>query len=211
MADNEKHMDTSTIDYYNRNYDTFVESTRDVDFSEIQNTFMDMLPNKAEILDFGCGSGRDTKCFLDQGYQVEAIDGSVELCRLASEYTGIEVRDMLFQELDVQEKYDGIWACASILHLSRTELFDVLERMSQALKKNGIIYTSFKYGDFEGLRNGRYFTDFTEETFAVLISGIPSLSVEKQWITGDSRTGRENEKWLNVILKKVNGCSGTDM
>ena len=92
MADNEKHMDTSTIDYYNRNYDTFVESTRDVDFSEIQNTFMDMLPNKAEILDFGCGSGRDTKCFLDQGYQVEAIDGSVELCRLASEYTGIEVR-----------------------------------------------------------------------------------------------------------------------
>ena len=144
MADNEKHMDTSTIDYYNRNYDTFVESTRDVDFSEIQNTFMDMLPNKAEILDFGCGSGRDTKCFLDQGYQVEAIDGSVELCRLASEYTGIEVRDMLFQELDVQEKYDGIWACASILHLSRTELFDVLERMSQALKKNGIIYTSFK-------------------------------------------------------------------
>lgn len=211
MADNEKHMDTSTIDYYNRNYDTFVESTRDVDFSEIQNTFMDMLPNKAEILDFGCGSGRDTKCFLDQGYQVEAIDGSVELCRLASEYTGIEVRDMLFQELDVQEKYDGIWACASILHLSRTELFDVLERMSQALKKNGIIYTSFKYGDFEGLRNGRYFTDFTEETFAVLISGIPSLSVEKQWITGDARMGRENEKWLNVILKKVNGCSGTDM
>ena len=170
-----------------------------------------MLPNKAEILDFGCGSGRDTKCFLDQGYQVEAIDGSVELCRLASEYTGIEVRDMLFQELDVQEKYDGIWACASILHLSRTELFDVLERMSQALKKNGIIYTSFKYGDFEGLRNGRYFTDFTEETFAVLISGIPSLSVEKQWITGDARTERENEKWLNVILKKVNGCSGTDM
>ena len=211
MADNEKHMDTSTIDYYNRNYDTFVESTRDVDFSEIQNTFMDMLPNKAEILDFGCGSGRDTKCFLDQGYQVEAIDGSVELCRLASEYTGIEVRDMLFQELDVQEKYDGIWACASILHLSRTELFDVLERMSQALKKNGIIYTSFKYGDFEGLRNGRYFTDFTEETFAVLISGIPSLSVEKQWITRDARTERENEKWLNVILKKVNGCSGTDM
>lgn len=211
MADNEKHMDTSTIDYYNRNYDTFVESTRDVDFSEIQNTFMDMLPNKAEMLDFGCGSGRDTKCFLDQGYQVEAIDGSVELCRLASEYTGIKVRRMLFQELDVQEKYDGIWACASILHLSRTELFDVLERMSQALKKNGIIYTSFKYGDFEGLRNGRYFTDFTEETFAALISGIPSLSVEKQWITGDARTGRENEKWLNVILKKVNGCSGTDM
>ena len=202
MADNEKHMDTSTIDYYNRNYDTFVESTRDVDFSEIQNTFMDMLPNKAEILDFGCGSGRDTKCFLDQGYQVEAIDGSVELCRLASEYTGIEVRDMLFQELDVQEKYDGIWACASILHLPKKQLREVLKNMYAALKSKGWIYTSFKYGEFEGERNGRYFTDFTTDTFKDFIHDMHGLKIEEQWITGDVRPGRGEEKWLNLLLQK---------
>ena len=202
MADNEKHMDTSTIDYYNRNYDTFVESTRDVDFSEIQNTFMDMLPNKAEILDFGCGSGRDTKCFLDQGYQVEAIDGSVELCRLASEYTGIEVRDMLFQELDVQEKYDGIWACASILHLPKKQLREVLKNMYAALKSKGWIYTSFKYGEFEGERNGRYFTDFTTDTFKDFIHDMHGLKIEEHWITGDVRPGRGEEKWLNLLLQK---------
>ena len=132
-----------TIDYYNKNYYVFVESTQNVDFSDIQNMFMDLLPKEADILDFGCGSGRDAKCFLEHGYHVEAIDGSTELCRLASIYTGIEVRHMLFQELNEREKYDGIWACASILHLNKAELSGVFEKMSRALKKTGIIYTSF--------------------------------------------------------------------
>ena len=164
--------------------------------------FIDLLPKEADILDFGCGSGRDAKYFLEHGYHVEAIDGSTELCRLASIYTGIEVRHMLFQELNEREKYDGIWACASILHLNKAELSGVFEKMSRALKKNGIIYTSFKYGDFEGMRNGRYFTDFTEELFAALLNNIPLLTIEKQWITGDARQGREDEKWYNIILKR---------
>ena len=201
--DNEKQINVLTIDYYNKNYDTFVKSTQNVDFSKTQNVFMDLLSKDANVLDFGCGSGRDTKCFLEHGYHVDAVDGSTELCRIASAYTGIRVRHMMFQELDVREKYDGIWACASILHLNKAELLEVLKRMSRALRKDGIIYTSFKYGDFEGVRNGRYFTDFTEKTFAMIVDGIPSLSVEKQWITGDARSDRENEKWLNLILKKV--------
>lgn len=98
-----------------------------------------------------------------------------------------------------REKYDGIWACASILHLNKAELSGVFEKMSRALKKTGIIYTSFKYGDFEGMRNGRY---FTEESFAALLNNIPLLTIEKQWITGDARQGRENEKWYNIILKR---------
>ena len=101
-----------------------------------------------------------------------------------------------------REKYDGIWACASILHLNKAELSGVFEKMSRALKKTGIIYTSFKYGDFEGMRNGRYFTDFTEESFAALLNNIPLLTIEKQWITGDARQSRENVKWYNIILKR---------
>lgn len=101
-----------------------------------------------------------------------------------------------------REKYDGIWASASILHLNKAELSGVFEKMSRALKKTGIIYTSFKYGDFEGMRNGRCFTDFTEESFAALLNNIPLLTIEKQWITGDARQGRENEKWYNIILKR---------
>ena len=191
-----------TVDYYNKNYYAFVESTQNVDFSDIQNMFIDLLPKEADILDFGCGSGRDAKYFLEHGYHVEAIDGSTELCRLASIYTGIEVRHMLFQELNEREKYDGIWACASILHLNKAELSGVFEKMSRALKKNGIIYTSFKYGDFEGMRNGRYFTDFTIETFSDFIKEVPEIYIEEKWISTDVRPGRNKEKWLNLILRK---------
>lgn len=115
-----------TIDYYNRNVQDFVDRTVSVDFTRIQKVFLELLPRDARILDFGCGSGRDTKYFLDCGYQVDAMDGSIELCRAASEYTGIHVKRILFQELDEVEKYDGIWACASILHVKKTELPDII-------------------------------------------------------------------------------------
>ena len=191
-----------TIEYYNQNAARFLEDTAGVEFTEIQNAFLSLLPEGAWILDFGCGSGRDALEFLKRGYQVEATDGSEEMCRAAAEFTGLTVRQMLFQELDEKEKYDGIWACSSILHLPKPELRDVFGRMTVALKRNGIIYTSFKYGAFEGERNGRYFTDFTEETFAEFIKGMTGLTVEKMWITDDVRPGRGEEKWLNMILRK---------
>ena len=191
-----------TISYYNSNAQEFVEGTANVDFSAVQNKFMDKLPNGAKILDFGCGSGRDTKCFLEQGYDVEAIDGSEELCKLASQYTGIGVKHMYFQELDEVEKYDAVWACSSILHLSYEDLGSVMNKITCALKEEGLLYTSFKYGEYEGLRNGRYFTDMTEESMAELLVDFPELRVEKQWITGDVRAGRGDERWLNMILRK---------
>ena len=191
-----------TIEYYNRNAARFLEDTTGVEFTEIQNAFLNLLPEGALILDFGCGSGRDALEFLKRGYQVEATDGSEEMCRAAADLTGLAVRQMLFQELDEREKYDGIWACSSILHLSKPELGDVLEKMTAALKINGVIYISFKYGTFEGERNGRYFTDFTEETFTEFIKGMTGVTVEKMWITDDVRPGRGEEKWLNMILRK---------
>ena len=192
-----------TIEYYNQNADMFAQGTRLVDFTIVQERFRKMLPVGSRILDFGCGSGRDTKYFLEKGYQVAATDGSAELCRLAGSFTGIKVKEMLFQELDEIGVYDGIWACSSILHLPKQELLPVIRKMCDALKDNGVIYTSFKYGDFEGERNGRYFTDFTEDTFEKFIKVIPELTIEEEWITSDVRPGRGEEKWLNLILRKI--------
>ena len=192
-----------TIEYYNQNADMFAQGTRLVDFTIVQERFRKMLPVGSRILDFGCGSGRDTKYFLEKGYQVAATDGSAELCRLAGSFTGIKVKEMLFQELDEIGVYDGIWACSSILHLPKQELLPVIRKMCDALKDNGVIYTSFKYGDFEGERNGRYFTDFTEDTFDKFIKVIPELTIEEAWITSDVRPGRGEEKWLNLILRKI--------
>lgn len=194
--------ETKTLDYYNKNARSFAEATVDVDFYDTQKYFQNLLPEQGYILDFGCGSGRDTKYFLDKGFQVKAVDGSKELCRLAAEYTGIKVGQMLFEDLDEKEIYDGIWACSSILHLPKTELTGVIGKMCAALKASGIIYTSFKYGEYEGERNGRYFTDFTIENFRKFIQNIDSVKIEEYWITGDVRQGRGEEKWLNLILRK---------
>lgn len=191
-----------TLEYYNKNAQTFTADTLQVDFAQTQQRFLEKLPEKGYILDFGCGSGRDTLAFRKAGYRVDAVDGSESLCRLASEITGICVRQMLFEELDAEEIYDGIWACSSILHLPKTELSSVLQKVAGALKKGGIFYTSFKYGTFEGMRNGRYFTDFTEEDFVQFLACEPSLQIVEIWQTSDVRPGREDEQWLNLILKK---------
>ncbi len=192
----------STLGYYDNHADEFYKSTVNVEFATMQECFLGKLKKDSYILDFGCGSGRDTKYFLEKGYSVDAVDGSKELCKLATEYTGITVKNMFFQELAEVDKYDGIWACSSILHLPVDELAEVIRNMAVALKENGIIYTSFKYGTFAGERNGRYFTDMTEETFAEFLDEIEDLEVEEQWTTSDVRPGRGEEKWLNLILRK---------
>ena len=193
---------TTTLTYYNQNAVSFVEGTKDVDFKSIQDKFIIRLPQGATILDFGCGSGRDTKYFLKQGFKVTATDGSEELCKMASEYTGIPVKQMLFLELDEVDAYDGIWACSSILHCSYEDLVVVMQKICRALKNNGVLYTSFKYGTFSGDRNGRYFTDLTEESFKELLANTPELAIEDLTITTDVRPGRNEERWLNVILRK---------
>lgn len=192
-----------TIEYYNNNAQHFADGTINVNFSDIQDRFLECIHDDGLILDFGCGSGRDTKYFLKKGFRVEAIDGSEELCRIASENTGISVKHMLFHELESKEKYDGIWACASILHLPKESLSSVFKKMILATKKNGVIYVSFKYGVFEGYRNDRFFTDFTEESFAGFIKNYPEIKILDQRISSDVRPGREDEKWLNEIIKKV--------
>lgn len=197
MIDTEK-----TISYYNLNAKSFAAGTISVEFENMQKSFLQKLPKQAIILDFGCGAGRDAKYFLSHGFQVEAIDGSVELCKIASMYTGIAVKHMLFQELNDKSRYDGIWACSSILHLPMGELEGVMRKMTEALREKGVIYTSFKYGTFAGERNGRYFTDMTEDTFADFLKKIEELRIEELWVTADVRPGRGDEKWLNLILRK---------
>ena len=192
-----------TLDYYNLNAEDYAKQTLTVDFSDTQDRFLKKLPAGALILDFGCGAGRDTKYFLEHGYIVTAVDGSPELCEIASKHTGIPVRQMFFQDLNDAEAYDGIWACASVLHLPIDILNDVFSRMSTAVRTNGILYVSFKYGCFEGQRNGRWFTDFTEEKFLTFLQRFSDLAIEKMWTSNDVRPGRENEKWLNIILRKT--------
>ncbi len=192
----------STLDYYNSKAKDFVSDTVDIVFTEIQDIFLECVPVGGKILDFGCGSGRDTKYFLSKGYNVDAIDGSEKLCKIASEYTGVQVKQMLFEELDVVEEYDGIWACASILHVEKKQLTDIMKKIAIATKTDGVVYASFKYGEFEGVRNGRFFTYLTEESLGKLLEAVPELVIEKLWTSADVRAERGEERWLNIVLRK---------
>lgn len=196
-------MENNTLSFYNTHAQNFINNTVNVEFAETQDKFLKYLPERGHILDFGCGSGRDTKYFIEKGYLVDATDGSEELCKLASVYAGINVKCMLFNELDETAAYDGIWACSSILHLSHIDLKDVFYRMIKAVKSGGYIYTSFKYGTFEGERNGRYFTDFTEESLKTFWDSATSMQIFDLWITHDVRPGREEEKWINLLARRV--------
>ena len=195
-------ISNDTLTYYEKNATSFADITKSVDFTSVQERFLKHIPVGGRFLDFGCGAGRDTKYFLEKGYKVDAVDGSEKLCRIASEYAGIKVERMLFLELDADNIYDGIWACSSILHLPKKELKDVFEKMIRATKDSGYIYTSFKYGEFEGARNERYFTDFTERSFDAFLSEISGVQIIDEWVTADVRPGRGDEKWLNIILQK---------
>ncbi len=198
-----KESESRTLAYYNTNHEKFTGDTVDIEFSDIQDTFLQYLKPGAYILDYGCGSGRDSRYFLQKGYRVDAMDGSMEMVRIAEKTAGIPVKCMLFQELEAQNEYDGIFACSSILHVPYEELPDIFARMKNAVKESGIIYVSFKYGTFEGYRSGRYFTDLNEERFQKLLDAVGGLTVLSTRITGDARPGRQDEKWLNVIMRKA--------
>lgn len=195
-------MNSSTIDYYDKNAADYSANTFGVKFNENQDQFLAYLNADAHILDFGCGSGRDTKYFMKKGFEVSATDGSKSLCMIASNNTGINVKHMLFHELDEIDKYDGVWACASILHLSSPELKSVMKNIHRSLKEKGIFYASFKYGDFEGVQNGRYYTHMTEGRMQKMMDEINLFKLKKIWVSNDARVERQDEKWLNVILEK---------
>lgn len=190
-----------TKDYYDKNAQEFVDSTFMVDMHSLYQPFLNLLPDFGQILDLGCGSGRDALAFKNMGYQIEAMDYSAELVKQASDLTGIEVRLQSFYDLNEIDTYDGIWACASLLHCERHRLVDVLQRMIQSLKVNGVIYMSFKYGDQDREKDGREFTDLNEQQASELLNHFNQVSLAKQWISIDKRPKR-TEQWLNLLWKK---------
>lgn len=192
----------NTLEYYNKSAKEYADNTREASMSELTESFLKYLPAKAAILDLGCGSGRDSKIFIKKCHEVTAVDGSIELCKIASEYIGQKVICSKFDEINYKNAFDGVWACASILHAPLKDLGLILEKIEKALKAGGYLFTCFKYGDFEGDRDGRYFTDLTEKKLKDVFSGIKGLKLVETFITVDVRPERDNEKWINFIAIK---------
>lgn len=191
-----------TLTYYNQNADAFVEGTQNADMSEQYHFFLKHLAPNCRILDLGCGSGRDSAYFSSLGFEVTAVDGSEELCKRVKENYGINALCIKFGDMSFAAEFDAIWACASLLHVKKTEMPNVLDKVSAALKPGGILYASFKYGRDERVRNGRFFNDYTENDIDTLLTPENQLTLLEYWITEDVRPERSGERWLNFIAKR---------
>lgn len=194
----------NTLEYYNKNAKFYCEQTLVGNLEENYDKFLKNLPQGAFILDFGCGSGRDSKYFLDKGYKVKAIDGSEEMCKLASKFINQEVQCMKFDELDDINTYDGIWACSSILHVEKDKLPNILSKMIKSLKDNGVIYTSFKIGTGYDIKENKYYNYLTKEEMAQLLNKLDDnvKLIDYFETLPSTQRNAQNTIWGNFIIKK---------
>ena len=193
-------MDDRTQRYYSDNAEEYFRETVNSFVTQAAEKFLSHIPPKGRILDCGCGSGRDTKYFLDNGYDTDAIDINPELCILASHYTGHPVLCMDYNALDKREAYDGIWAQASLLHERRENLPELFSILARALTKNGVLYCSFREGEKDGREGERWYTNMTEEGIKSILP--TSLSPLNVWYSNDVRPGF-SLRWINILLRNT--------
>ncbi len=193
----------STIEYYNKFAEEFIQGTINSDMSKCYAMFLAYMKQGQTILDLGCGSGRDSKIFIDLGFEVVSIDGSPAICKEASKYIGKEVICNQFEELSFEEEFDGIWASASLLHVNKESLPSILRTLSKALKKNGYLYASFKYGNGERIVGERLFNDYSEKDIDSIFNINNGFKCLDWRITEDVRITKKGENWLNIIAEKV--------
>lgn len=190
-----------SIDYYNENAALYFETTVDADLSDEIDEFSKHLEEGSSVLDLGCGSGRDALTFYERGFHTTALDGSEEMCKLAEIYTDLEVLCMKFEDLDFINVFDGVWACASLIHVPKKEIGNVLQKVTDALKQNGILFMSFRHGNFEGYENRRYFSDYNKEELVSLIGKITGLEYIDIRLSRDRL--KEDQEWITVYAKKT--------
>ncbi len=191
-----------SVEYYDKNAVEYFEQTVDINMQSLWDLFTERLPENASILDLGCGSGRDSAYFISCGFDVTAMDASEEMCDLASIHIGQDVLKLSFAEMDFNEVFDGIWACASLLHVPGDQIEEIFAKVVNSLKTDGVLFMSFYYGDYEGERNGRYYKDYRTKSIKELVSGYENLEIidiEKY----DDLDPAANVQWIYALLRKI--------
>lgn len=191
-----------TPGYYEANAECFVAESASIDVADLYGPFLALVPAGGRILDAGCGSGRDALAFRQRGYDVTAFDASPALARLAAAHSGLPVAVLRFQDMAFDGEFDGVWACSSLLHVPRAEMPDALARVARALRSGGVCFMSFKLGEGEEVRGGRFFNDYTEALLVEEVCRVADLEPVRTWLAPDGRPGREHQTWVNLIARR---------
>ncbi len=207
---------SNTLAFYNSNAHSFIEQTINVNMRLLYQPFINNLPVRSKsnqnILDLGCGSGRDSMHFASLGFNVTAIDSSSALLDLAKaaaqkrmDYQDtIEWHCATFQDIiqkNWQRQFTAIWACASLLHVPYKELPELIDGLLHMLTDDGVFYASFKYGDNEHVKDNRFFCDMNEKRWETIKQKTNHEFKDEIWLTNDQRADRD-EKWFNIMIKR---------
>ena len=192
-----------TIGFYDENAEDFFQRSVDADMARGHADFTALVAAGGRILDAGCGSGRDSLAFARLGFRVTPMEASAKLAALASAHTGLPVEVMTFDQIAWREEFDGVWACASLLHVPRAVLPAAVTRLRNALVPGGVLWMSFKYGAQERFANSRHFTDLDEVGGKALLADVGGLELISMDVSGDSRPDRADERWLGVLCRRT--------
>src|SRR5574344_1378393 len=194
-------MKNNTLAYYNKNAQEYFDKTINGNMNKAYHLFISCLKSNDNILDLGCGSGRDSKYFIEQGYNITAIDGSKEMCKIASTYINQEVYNITFDELNTNKKYNGIWACATLLHINKSEFINTLNKLYSILVDDGILYISLKNGDNNEIVDNKFYQYYTKDELDKIFADN-NFRIKEYFIATSSTNKDEDRYWHNYILKK---------
>lgn len=195
-----------SIDYYNRFAKEYYEKTVSATMEGQLKQFTELLPVGGAVLDLGCGSGRDSLFLVEEGFDVTSLDGAKKMCELAQIHVGHEVLNLTYDQLDFNEVFDGIWACASLVHEEPDKLPVTLQRVFDCLKSEGVMYMSFRHGDFIGFNSDINFYAYTEATFGNILEqciGKQNIEMIDVFITKDTREEFLDNEWINIYIRKL--------
>ena len=192
-----------SVAFYDKNAEAFVADTQGADVSKLRARFLAELPQEARILDAGSGAGRDAATFHSLGHEVRAIDGSAAMAQATRDFAGVPTEHTLFLDYEPDILFDGIWACASLLHVPMAELPATLSHLASLLEPGGVLFASFKEGETEEHRNERFFRDLNPVLLEDLVGQVPTLETQEVWTTPDARPERHHELWLNAMLRRA--------
>ncbi len=197
-------IENITLSHYENRAESFWQGTRDHDVSQNISTFLEALPkNKSlDILDFGCGPGRDLHTFKSLGHKPVGLDGSQSFCRMAKEHSGCPVLHQQFLNLELEEdSFDGIFANASLFHIPSQELTRVLKQLHRALRTDGILFSSNPRGNAEGWQGERY-GHYMEIELSESYLEKSGFKVLHHYYRPEGKP-REQQPWLAIVSQKL--------